>query len=539
MKNPLKIKAILCINSIEPPAWISSSIESIDKQPFFDIVGFVIIPTIDTNHHFTNLLLKLIKIIKKPNYKNLYSLPKKINTTLKNKAPYYLLDQTNDKSIHLDLSLLPSCNLIINYTPILIYPIQNHQLEYGVWYHVFNNEGNLNTDQVSIKETFLGLATLNTELRVQLKNSSQSLLLYSASTCPSHNSVEESNHFIHWRASLLVGYALNQLINQPVISALNTSTLALKNNKPFNSFSLITLLIRYLSKKIYLKIAHFNRIEQWVLLYQFSEDNNPYTNINIDNFTLIKPPTDRFWADPHVVFENNRYYIFFEELCYTTWKGHLSIIEITKEGSISPTQVILNKDYHLSYPHIFNYKGSYYMIPETCQNQTIELYRCTDFPHQWEFVMNIMENVDAVDTTLYFDHNRCWLFTSIKTNKEAPIHDEFSIFYSDHGFKHNQWIPHPQNPITSDVSNARPAGKIFKHGNKVYRPSQDCSKHYGYAYNLNEIKILNSDVYEEKLIQKVPPDEANKIVATHTYNHVKGLTVSDGILIRKKKRWLI
>ena len=44
----------------------------------------------------------------------------------------------------------------------------------------------------------------------------------------------------------------------------------------------------------------------------------------------IIPPKDRFWADPHVLFKDNKYYIFIEEYIFNKKKGHISVIQINK-----------------------------------------------------------------------------------------------------------------------------------------------------------------------------------------------------------------
>ena len=100
-----------------------------------------------------------------------------------------------------------------------------------------------------------------------------------------------------------------------------------------------------------------------------------------------------------------------------------------------------------------------------------------------------MSDIDAVDSTILFHNNKWWLFTGIKENDGASNSDELFLFYSQDPTS-DQWIPHPQNPIISDVRRARPAGKIFSYQNKLYRPSQNGSYHYGYGININRIKKI-------------------------------------------------
>src|SRR5207245_8149176 len=100
------------------------------------------------------------------------------------------------------------------------------------------------------------------------------------------------------------------------------------------------------------------------------------------------------------------------------------------------------------------------MIPESGTNRTIEVYKCKKFPDEWEWQKNLMEKVKAVDTTLFYDHQRWWLFTNVQEHEGASTCDEIFLFYADNPLS-DMWHPHPQNPVVSDVTRARSAGSIF------------------------------------------------------------------------------
>lgn len=263
---------------------------------------------------------------------------------------------------------------------------------------------------------------------------------------------------------------------------------------------------------------------QWFLMYSFE---NSLWNGG-EEFIPIFPPKDAFWADPFVVEDKGNYYIFYEELPYSSNKGHIACISLNKEtGEPEKSFEVLKKAYHLSYPFIFTYEGDYYMIPESCENRSIELYRAKSFPKDWEFVGNLKEDIDAVDTTLFFHQGYWWMFSSIAEQEGALHDDELSLFYADSPLSRN-WTPHPLNPIVSDVRKARMAGQIFQHEGKLIRPAQDCSGLYGRAFSFFEIEELNPENYREKLIQKIEPSWNPKISRTHTFNRQEGLKVIDG-----------
>jgi hypothetical protein len=252
------------------------------------------------------------------------------------------------------------------------------------------------------------------------------------------------------------------------------------------------------------------------------------------NFHRLVPPDDRFWADPFVVEHEGRRALFIEELEYADNTGYLSVIPFDDDDKpVLPPVPILKKPYHLSYPHIFSDDGVLYMIPETCQNGTIELYRSVRFPDKWEFVMNLMEDIYAVDTTVWKHDGKYWLFANVVENKGGSSCDELFLFYSD-TLLGNCWQPHPCNPIVSDVRRARPAGRIFEQDGRWFRPSQDCSGSYGRAVQIQRIEHIDEFTYVETPTGRIDANWDKDIVCVHTLNRAGGLTCIDGMMIRRK-----
>lgn len=304
-----------------------------------------------------------------------------------------------------------------------------------------------------------------------------------------------------------------------------------KLNTPSSTSHLAFHLLKYFKALInYFKSKL--TINQWILLYRFNDQQN-LLNLDLKKFEKIIPPKDRFWADPFIVNKNNKYYIFFEELIYKEGVGFISVLEINEDGKYSKPIPIIKKDYHLSYPFLIEHNGELFMIPESSQNKTIELYKCINFPYEWEFEKNIMEDVIAVDTTIYMKENTFWLFTNLQEYKGVSKHTELHLF-SAKDLLSNNWEPNNNNPIVKDASKARQAGNLFKHSNKLFRPSQDCGFNYGGAININEIELTNNKEYSEKVIKKITPLKNSKMNGIHTINQVKSLVVADTLIRRNK-----
>jgi hypothetical protein len=177
--------------------------------------------------------------------------------------------------------------------------------------------------------------------------------------------------------------------------------------------------------------------------------------------------------------------------------------------------------------------GKYFMVPEAAENRTIDLYECAEFPRQWKFKTNLMKNVKAVDTTLFHYNGKWWLFTGMAENEGSFPLVELFLFFSGDLFA-GEWDSHPLNPIVSDIKKSRPAGRLFTRNGKIFRPSQDCSKFYGYGFDLNEVLLLSETEYLEKRMTSVRPHWDKKIQGTHTFSREGELTIIDAFMRRRK-----
>lgn len=282
-------------------------------------------------------------------------------------------------------------------------------------------------------------------------------------------------------------------------------------------------------QKVVRKWEEIFYLKQWLLLYDIQDR----MSTTLGRFRHITPPKDRFWADPFVVARDNKYYVFIEECLFAVRKGHISVIELHKDGNLEAPVRVLEVPYHLSYPFVFEFEGGLYMIPESAANRTVDLYKCTSFPYKWEFQKHLRRDLVAVDTTLFEWQGKWWMFANEIETRGASTWDELFLYSSDNPLSDN-WTPHPKNPIVSDVRSARPAGRLFVRNGRIYRPSQNCAGHYGYGFNICEIVTLTETDYQEVVVERVEPKWDKNIISTHTLNYEEGLTIIDGQLRRRK-----
>lgn len=223
----------------------------------------------------------------------------------------------------------------------------------------------------------------------------------------------------------------------------------------------------------------------------------------------------RMYADPFIFEHEGRHHLFCEEVPSGSKKGVISHTELHLDGTLARApRTILDLDYHLSYPCVFEHGGEVFMIPETGAVSRIELHRAVSFPDVWEREMTLIEDIDAVDTTFFEHDGRLWLFSGVAANG-GSYSDELHLFWAD--APRGPWHPHPRNPVVSDVRGARPAGAIQRWGSRIVRPAQDCSRRYGSAVSFREIDLLSTSDYAEHEVERLRPSDLPRARATHTY----------------------
>jgi hypothetical protein len=275
---------------------------------------------------------------------------------------------------------------------------------------------------------------------------------------------------------------------------------------------------------------------QWCLAYHFdlpdgAESETP--ELDASRYRPLLLPGDCDWADPFPVRHEDRFYVFFEEYGVGAPRAHICVVELDRSGAKDAPTRILERPYHLSFPFVFEYQGDHFMIPETWDNRTIEVYRARDFPYDWAFDRVLMSGVRAVDTTVVEAWGRWWMLTTLGTEGVLP-YDELHVFHADTPF--GPWNAHARNPVVSDVRNSRSAGRLFWRDKELHRPAQDCSLRYGYATNVNRVDQLTASTFEETIIARIQPNWAPGLVATHTMNAAGPLSVID-FQRRVRRRW--
>jgi hypothetical protein len=405
---------------------------------------------------------------------------------------------------------------------------------YGLWYLDSTQYPSRSGAPPGFWEVYFGQPVTRMHL-IALRANGEHHVIACSSAGTHQLSVRLNRSNAYWNALSLVPRKLDQVYShgEQALQSPETRHLAPNHRGLAREADVSTLalqIVRNVKRRAHERLKRTLNLEQWVLLFHIG-GSRPCTRIR--DFRSIVPPSDRYFADPHIVYRDGAYYVFIEEYPYEKAKGHISVIRIDKDGSHGEATKVLERPYHLSYPFVFEHGGDLYMVPESMANHAVELYRCTEFPNRWEFVRNLLQDVWAVDSTLLFHAGKWWLFANLLENKGGSASEELFVFYTD-CFLTGTWTSHPMNPVVSDVATARPAGPIQERDGKLYRPSQDCSVRYGYAIRINEIATLSTEEYAEREVDTIKPDWGKNVLGTHTLAYAAGLTVVDALLVRSK-----
>ncbi|MHC4135132.1 MAG: glucosamine inositolphosphorylceramide transferase family protein [Planctomycetota bacterium] len=340
-----------------------------------------------------------------------------------------------------------------------------------------------------------------------------------------HISVHRTRNHTCWKSASFVARTLRHLAHDGP-AALEGEAAPAARPRPGN-LAVCGLVARLALRYVRRKVGDLLTREQWYPAYRFEAQSRAPSDAFAGLARLV-PPKDRFWADPFPFVKDGRTYLFLEELPYRRGKGHISVLEIDAEhGAREPVEV-LKRDYHLSYPFVFEWQGEVYLLPETAADRKVQLFRCRSFPDTWEEDRVLLDGVNAVDATLAEVDGRWWMFVNIGA-PGAGNWDELHLYHADTPL--GPWTPHRRNPVKSDCRAARPAGRLFRWQDQLYRPAQDCSGTYGAAIALHKILRLTPDAYAEEHVADLVPEWAER---AHTLNTGTGLHVVD-VLQRRRR----
>ena len=231
-------------------------------------------------------------------------------------------------------------------------------------------------------------------------------------------------------------------------------------------------------------------------------------------YIVIENPLDYWLADSLLFETDNECYLFVEAFDKKSGIGKIGVFK-NKDNVFTDFRVILEQPYHLSYPFVFKYGGSYYMIPETSNNNTLELYIATNFPHNWKKISVLLEG-RYVDTTVIrqydsyveicsYDMNSCSFVSGILDMNKYKIH--FDTIIRDVNYR------------------LRAGGTPFSIGYDIWRPIQDNTFFYGQS--LNKINCSTNSIEQFMQPCSIKTNDGITYRRLHTYSQTDNYEAID------------
>lgn len=228
----------------------------------------------------------------------------------------------------------------------------------------------------------------------------------------------------------------------------------------------------------------------------------------------IPSPSYGYYADPFIWQYNGSIWLFVEEYEYAKDKGRLVVMELTESleaissKPLTSPQFYGNFDCHVSFPHLFELNGSVYMVPETCERKSVDLYICEQWPDQWRLERRLLSELDAADTMVLKANGYWWLITSVRAGQRNR---HLEIYFTD-DLLAGTIQPHPENNSNlykDDLyGTGRNAGFFQKSlDGTLIRLTQKSERYYGESISIMKVEILNAEQFSERpvdCIQDLP-----------------------------------
>ena len=205
-----------------------------------------------------------------------------------------------------------------------------------------------------------------------------------------------------------------------------------------------------------------------------------------------------FLADPFMVNHEGRWYMFFEVMNRDTTRGEIGLAVSDDALHWDYRQIVLREPFHLSYPGVFRWNDEFFMIPETLQLDSVNVYRADPFPTHWTRVQAIVP-IRCADPSIVRFADVWWLFGCAPAEENETLR----LYYSDDLL--GTWREHPASPIVEGNARiARPGGRVTLWGDILVRYAQDCRSSYGESVRAVNVTELTRTSYRETEVRESP-----------------------------------
>ena len=266
-------------------------------------------------------------------------------------------------------------------------------------------------------------------------------------------------------------------------------------------------------------------------------------------FTEVHSGSERYWqADPFLFDYDGKTFLFYEQFDRIKRRGMIAYSIVDDEKHISKPRIIIKEKFHLSFPYVFEQDGQIWIMPETCEDRKIYLYRAVDFPNTWEKQVLVDSFYSCDSIWLFKDHTKFALIASelMEPPKPGTLQSCYvrNIRYDLSGAGLD--ILRERKELAEGDYGIRNAGACFYDDNVQIRPGQDCTENrYGNGIVLFRVDSL--DPYSETSFFAFTKDDLpghlnrfgnQPLLGTHTYNISSKYEVIDFSFMEELSRWV-
>lgn len=257
--------------------------------------------------------------------------------------------------------------------------------------------------------------------------------------------------------------------------------------------------------------------------------NNGYLFENkkyLKEFVFLKNPFGRWNADPFPITIEGKHYIFAESASIISRKGEIWYLCLDDEKK--RWKRILKRKKHLSFPNIFYENQCIYLIPESNQENSINLYKVDFLSKKIKIEKTIYNDCAASDTVFIKNTNFNYMFTYIEDR--LTLESYFCLLNTN------------KNSICFSLKDEerklRPAGNLFYFNDSLIFPTQDNHEVYGGNLLFNYFQFDECG-FTKKTFLSIGPNDLKEFcgnkeyVGIHTYNFNEDVEVIDTIELKK------
>ncbi len=191
-------------------------------------------------------------------------------------------------------------------------------------------------------------------------------------------------------------------------------------------------------------------------------------------------------ADPFLFLHKNRIWVFYEkETEYG--KGNIYAYSTVNLADWIDEGLVLERNYHLSFPQVFEFKNQIFMLPESAEKGCVQLFRTENFPKDW-IEDKILIPLPLLDPSLFHWQGFWYIFGN-------AIAGETRLFYSQN--LNSTFVEHPLSPIKTEIGLERSGGRIVEVDGAILRPIQDSREGYGKKLRIMKIEQLSPTDFSE------------------------------------------